>query len=215
MAADHSDRRSGSHPELDMEGRVELVATAFRLKEEERKGWVLRGVSDPESVADHSWGTALLCLLFAADAGVDRDRAVAIAVVHDLAEAITGDVVSRADPADRQVSESHKSTQEAEAMERLLPTDMPEFARAHRLWLDYEERVDATARFVRDMNLLDMCMQATHYESEQRYDASVVVPSRGGFERLDEFFVSAEQRLDSDIARGLLGIVKRRYLATR
>lgn len=199
----------------DLESRLELIAKVFRLKEEERSGWTLRGVTNPESVADHSWGTALLCLLFAEDAGVDPARALGIAVVHDLAEAITGDMTARADPADRHVSEASKATLEAAAIEELLPSNMPTFAKAHALWLDYERRADEAARFVRDMNLIDMCLQAAHYEAEQRYDPNVVVPSQGDFEHLDEFFVSAETRLASDLARQLFAAVKAKYLVSR
>lgn len=199
----------------DLDVRLELAITAYSLKEEARAGWVLRGVSEPESVAAHSWGTALLCLLFAKEAGVDAERAAAIAVVHDLAESITGDVVARADPADRDISERKKATLEASAMASLLPTGAEHVADVRRLWQDYEDRSDAAARFARDMNLLDMCLQAAHYERERRYDPQFVVPSRGNFEHLDEFFVSAERRLESDVARRLFAIVKARYLAVR
>lgn len=62
-----------------------------------RTGWVLAGVSAPESVAAHSLGTSLLAL--ALGPGVlprlDVDRAVALAVVHDTPEAWLGDVPRR------------------------------------------------------------------------------------------------------------------------
>lgn len=51
----------------------------------------MRGVETPESVADHSWGTALLVLM-CAPAGLDVSRALAMATVHDLAEARVGDI---------------------------------------------------------------------------------------------------------------------------
>ena len=67
--------------------RLAYLLRAYRLKEQVRTGWTLRGVTPAESVADHAWGTALLCLLFADEAGVDRAEATEIALVHDLAEA--------------------------------------------------------------------------------------------------------------------------------
>lgn len=78
--------------ELDtLLARLEMIAG---LKDVARSGWVLRGIERPESVADHSWGTAYLCLLLA-PAGIDRERSVAMALVHDLAEVETGDIPRR------------------------------------------------------------------------------------------------------------------------
>src|SRR5690606_5214441 len=119
VSPNHEDRPLSPAPPSDPgqgDMRLTLAEAAFRLKDEARGGWLLRGVRDPESVAAHSWGTALLCLLYADDAGVDRDRAMVMALVHDLAEARTGDVVARADAADREVSEAVKATLEAAAI---------------------------------------------------------------------------------------------------
>ncbi|HUZ18272.1 MAG TPA: HD domain-containing protein, partial [Spirochaetia bacterium] len=49
---------------------IDALLRIYGLKDEPRAGWVLRGIRDPESVADHSWGSALLCHLYAAEAGV-------------------------------------------------------------------------------------------------------------------------------------------------
>lgn len=192
--------------------RLALAQAAFRLKDEPRGGWLLRGVRDPESVADHSWGTAFLCLLYAADAGVDSSEAVTLALVHDLAEAVTGDVVARADTADREVSEDTKAELEARAIEQLLQQDFKDL-RSH--WQSYEDRSDAVALFVRDMNLIDMCMQAVIYQEQHRYDAEVVTPSKGGFTHLDEFFASAVGRLSTPLGRRLFEALEVRYRASR
>ena len=118
-----------------MEARLQLAYAASTLKDLERAGWVLRGVKLPESVADHTFGTALLCLLYADEAGVDLERSVTIALVHDLAEALTGDVVARADPEDREISEAEKAAAERLAMQRLPGS---EAVIVH--WLEYDDR---------------------------------------------------------------------------
>ncbi|HKI58437.1 MAG TPA: HD domain-containing protein [Trueperaceae bacterium] len=192
-----------------------LLATAlraYRLKDEPRQGWVLRAVSAPESVAAHAWGTALLCLLFAEEAGVDRERALTIATVHDLAEAEIGDIPARAHPADRSVHAAEKARLEADGLERLLAGRAPE---VDALWREYEAGVSAEARFVRDMNLLDMALQALLYEEQARYDPSETLPSQDGYRHLDEFLVSAEARVQGPLARRLLGWVALRYRRAR
>lgn len=194
------------------EERLALAYAAYRLKDEPRVGWVMHGVAGPESVAAHSWGTAYLCLLFAADAGVDLGRALAIALVHDLAEATTGDFAARAAATDRPVSEAEKARLERDAIADLLP---PRQAALHELWRAYEDRADPAARFVRDMNLIDMCLQALLYEREARYDADVQVPSEGGHRHLDEFFLSAEWRLEGEAAKRLFDSVRLEYEKAR
>lgn len=194
-------------------GRLLTVALdAYRLKDEPRQGWVLRGVHAPESVAAHAWGTALLCLMFADEAGVDRDRALAIATVHDLAEAETGDIPARVHPADRTVAPTDKASLEAAAIERLLAGELPA---ALALWREYEAGGTTEARFVRDMNLVDMALQALAYEEQARYDPAAPIPSRGGYQHLDEFLAGAEARVRGPLARRLLTWVQARYRRAR
>lgn len=191
---------------------LRTVLSAYRLKDEARSGWVLRGVERPESVAAHSWGTALLCLIFAQEAGVERGRALAIATAHDVAEAEIGDIPARAHPDDRTVDAAEKARLESAGIERLLGGELGEL---HALWRDYEVGASPEARFVRDMNLLDMALQALVYEEQARYDASRPLPSQGGHRHLDEFFVSAEARMQGTLGRELLARVAARYRRVR
>lgn len=62
-----------------------------------RTGWLLRGVRPCESLADHSYGVAMVTMLLvdalrAEGVTVDGERALRMALVHDVAEARTGDV---------------------------------------------------------------------------------------------------------------------------
>ena len=200
----------------------------YALKDLKRAGWLIRGVSDPESVSDHSWGTALLCLLYAVRAGVESDRAVAMALVHDIAEALTGDVAARVDPRDRTVSLQQKQADERAAIERLFPAGQNRTAAEpataagseasvapdsiRELWQEYEAAVTPEARFVRDMNLIDMCLQALRYQRCRRYDSLAGYPGSGGFERLDEFFATAEPRLSTQTGRELYRPIYAEYL---
>lgn len=192
--------------ELD---ELEALACAFALKDERRTGWQLRGIEDPETVADHSWGVALLCLVYSERAGIDPDRALRLAVIHDIAEAETGDVATRVDPEKQTVSTAEKEVREREAMADIAaPFDfLP-------LWEEYEARETAEARFVKDMDLIDMCLQALVYEREGRYEKG----ENEAFERfedLDEFFATAEPRLRTEVGKELFSEIRERYEAAR
>ena len=63
-----------------------------KLKTLKRTGWVNNGVALPESVADHMYRMAM-CSFLITDPVLDRARLMKLAVVHDLAEALVGDIV--------------------------------------------------------------------------------------------------------------------------
>ncbi|MDB9252852.1 HD domain-containing protein [Halorubrum ezzemoulense] len=211
---------------------LDALLDAYALKDERRTGWQLRGVDDPESVAAHSWGVAYLVLTlgdrFREDLpGVDRDRALRLAVVHDVAEAETGDVATRAadvatraadvtaddDATGDAVDREAKVAAEREAM-RDLAGPLPE--RVRDAWEAYEARNSPEAVLVKECDLLDTCLQALRYERGDRYD-----PERGDpdafreYDDLDEFFATSEPRLRTDAGVELFASIRERYRAAR
>ena len=206
----------------------------IELKDVPRTGWVLRGIDSPESVADHSWSTALLCLLYAplSEEPLNCDRAVAIALIHDLAEVEVGDIPRRITPGDDAPTPEEKADRERRAMERLtsagarpgrrppgerrgacrraLPMPpagegaaarIPSLPFIREAWREYETGDTAEARFVRDMNLVDMCLQALLYERDRRYDPYRERAAFPDYEHLDEFFATAEPRFATEIGK--------------
>jgi putative hydrolase of HD superfamily len=190
---------------------LDFFIRALQLKNETRTGWVLRGVHDPESVADHSWGSAYLCLLYAAEAGVDRARAVEMALVHDLAEAVTGDVATRVVEMNDKKANADKRSREAAAMDELTAVEAGTLRLVRELWEEYEAGATPAARFVRDMNMIDMCAQALTYETSRRYDTSAENSRFPDFAGMDEFFATTHPRLTTAVGRRLFDELRKRY----
>ena len=202
----------------DGSAALDAVLAAYELKDERRTGWQLRGVEEPESVAAHSWGVAYL-LLSLGDRfreelpAVDLDRALRLAVVHDVAEAETGDVATRADSTAEAADHEAKTAAEREAMAELAGP-LPE--RVRDAWEAYEARESPEAVLVKECDLLDTCLQALLYERGDRYD-----PARGDpdafreYDDLDEFFATTEPRLRTDAGRALFEAIRERYRAAR
>ncbi|RRJ31533.1 HD domain-containing protein [Halocatena pleomorpha] len=189
--------------------QIDTLLETYELKDELRTGWELREIENPESVAAHTWGTAVLCLLFADDAGVDPGRAVSMALVHDLAEARTGDVATRAENVSQDIEQEQKEQHEREVMIDFVDSfDAPRFM---ALWESYEARETPLARFVKDMDLIDNCLQALKYERQQRYDENKDNENFAEYDRLDEFFATAEPRLRTEIGTDLFGMIHTRY----
>jgi len=158
-----------------------VLVEALALKALPRAGWIRAGVAQPESVAAHAWGVSWLVLVLCPD-GVDRGRALAIAVAHDIAEVRCGDIT----PHDG-VSAEEKQAKEEAAMEGLA-SGLPQGSDVVDLWREYEAGESAEARFVKACDKLDMALQAQRYSAEQGLD-------------LTEFIDSALSKLgDSDLA---------------
>lgn len=76
---------------MDARALIDFLRVAARLKDATRHCWTAGGRQ--ESVAEHSWRTALMAMLMADEfPGVDIDRVVRMCLVHDLGEAVTGDI---------------------------------------------------------------------------------------------------------------------------
>jgi putative hydrolases of HD superfamily len=129
-----------------------FLEEALRLKEIARAGWVRAGIPEAESVADHSWGMALLALVLCPD-DLDRERVLALAIVHDLAEVRVGDITPDEMPREE------KRDRERRAAAGLLR----EHPRLWALWEDYEQSRSPEARFVHQLDKLDMGIQALRY----------------------------------------------------
>lgn len=157
----------GGAPRAALKARL---LEALALKELPRAGWLRAGVADPESVAAHCWGVAWLVLALA-PASIDRGRALAMAVLHDLAEVRTGDIT----PHDG-VAAADKHTREQQALGELL-RPIGRTAELTGLWEDYEAQVSQEARFVRACDKLDMALQAERYQAQQGVDTSEFVDS--------------------------------------
>lgn len=134
---------------------VDALLEAAALKDVARAGWIRHGVPAPESVAAHSWGVAWLTTALLPP-GLDLGRALTYAVLHDLAEVRTGDIT----PHDGVSAEAKAAAEQAamQALTRALP------AHLYASWLAYEAQADDEARFVRQLDRLDMAIQAVAYQ---------------------------------------------------
>ena len=137
---------------------ADFVLRALALKDAPRRGWLRAGIARPESVADHAWGVALLAAV-ATPEGLDRARVVELALLHDVAEAVVGDLVPG-----EYASKEEKLALERRALEDMLEGCPPPL-RA-RLLAGFDELAhDATpeARYVHELDKMEMAFQARRY----------------------------------------------------
>ncbi|MCR8547061.1 HD domain-containing protein [Salipiger sp. P9] len=130
-----------------------FMAKAERLKATFRSGQTSAG--RPESVAEHSWSLCLLALLTEPESGVDIAQLLRLCIVHDLGEAISGDV-----PAIHQSPEDDKTARERAdlaTLTEILPDDLRSRLRA--LWEEYEAGESPEARMAKGLDKLETMMQ--------------------------------------------------------
>ncbi|KAG9143612.1 hypothetical protein Leryth_019204 [Lithospermum erythrorhizon] len=153
---------------------IDFLTLCQSLKITKRKGWINHGIKGPESIADHMYRMALMALIAVDIPGLNRERCVKIAIVHDIAEAIVGDIT----PSDG-VPKVEKSRMEQAALNEMCKV-LGGGMRAEEikeLWAEYENNSSLEANLVKDFDKVEMILQALEYETEHG-------------KVLDEFFLS-------------------------
>ncbi|HKI85637.1 MAG TPA: HD domain-containing protein [Thermoanaerobaculia bacterium] len=127
-----------------------------------RMGFLLRGVDDPESVSEHSFHVTLLVWALAEEIPkVDQSRAMAMALLHDLAEVRLGDLPKTTA---RFLPSETKRAAEAAVFEDLTA---PLGERASNLLKEYQEAQSAEAKLVKACDKLALMIKATAYDDWQ------------------------------------------------
>jgi putative hydrolase of HD superfamily len=141
------------------DGLAGIYDAILRLKVLKRTGWLERGVVDAESVAAHSYAVALLSMILADIRGLDAEEAMRIALIHDLPEAFIGDLT----PGEKEGMRGLREREIGAIMEmaKALPSRASE--KLIEAWRKYSEGSSEVARLVRDVDKLEMGLQALSY----------------------------------------------------
>ncbi|XP_073131521.1 5'-deoxynucleotidase hdd1-like [Henckelia pumila] len=199
---DHTASGSGSGSERDTHlhevaspsSAIDFLTLCHRLKSTKRKGWINHGIRGPESIADHMYRMALMALIVDDLPGVNRERCIKIAIVHDIAEAIVGDIT----PSDG-VPKEEKSRLEQAALDEMCVV-LGGGMRAEEikeLWLEYENNSSLEANLVKDFDKVEMILQALEYETEHG-------------KVLDEFFLSTAGKFQTEIGKKWAAVITSR-----
>ena len=130
---------------------IEFLTKAYQLKTLARSGWLRAGITQPESVADHSWALSLLAL-YLCPAELNKTRVLELCIVHDLPEVIVGDIT----PHDH-ITKEEKHHLEWQAAHTLLPAELLD------IWTEYQEGISPESKFVHSLDKLEMGIQAKIY----------------------------------------------------
>ncbi len=141
----------------EFEGTARLIFETGLLKLSKRTGWWICGVKDPESIAEHSFRTAIIASLLAVMEGADPARASYLALWHDTQESRVGDIphIGR-----RYLRAASNETVTADQT-RDLPALVADQIRS--LVHDYENGDSAEVQCAHDADKLECLFQAVEY----------------------------------------------------
>jgi len=144
----------------ELTGILDFLRAAERLKSTTRTGYTSAGTQ--ESVAEHTWRLCLMAVVLApAFPDVDLAKLVKICIIHDLGEAIHGDV-SAPEQARRAASGLATGKSELERRDLLeLLAPLPAALRDEiaSLWDEYEAAESPEAKLAKGLDKLETIMQ--------------------------------------------------------
>ena len=176
---------------LSLLNLVNFFETVGKLKATARSGWVEAGIQKPESVADHTFRTSIICMIYSDLEGLDELRVLRMALIHDLPEAITGDLT----PLKKTRGSKKKENEAMNQILSLLPEEQREEYLA--IWNEYQRGETREAKAVRQIDKLEMALQAKEYENTR-------LPRQD----LKRFMSSAEKVIEWSQLKNLLSFIQ-------
>lgn len=161
---------------------IALITQAGSLKSVKRTGWILKGVKNAESVADHTWRMGLLISLLTPK-NLNKEKLLEMNTIHDLGEIGVGDIKWETG---RKVIGSQKIKHQDEVtVMRKIFGNYPAGKKYIKLLKEFNEQKSPEAKFLKQIDKLEMALQALEYE-------------RAGYKNLNEFWENAEKYLEGE-----------------
>jgi putative hydrolase of HD superfamily len=146
----------------DLAGVLDFLRASERLKATHRSAYTSEG--QQESVAEHTWRLCLMALVLAPEfPDVDFARLVKICLVHDLGEAVGGDV-SAPEQARRRaagLATGKGGEERRDLMTLLQPLPAGLKTEISALWDEYEAAASPEARLAKALDKLETILQHT------------------------------------------------------
>jgi putative hydrolase of HD superfamily len=180
----------------ELDGVLAFLRAAERLKTVTRSGWTSTGKA--ESVAEHTWRLCLMAMvLYGRAEDIDLARLLKMCVIHDLGEAIGGDV-----PAPAQVAGSPKAGQErADLLSLVEPLPAAGQREILELWDEYEAASSPEAKLAKGLDKLETILQHTQGRNPDDFDYAFNLDYGQRYTAADPVLAALRSRLDEVTAQ--------------
>ncbi len=153
-------------PTSELPQILDFLRAAEALKTTRRSGWTTAG--DRESVAEHTWRLCLMALVVHRRfPEVDFARLIKICIVHDLGEAIGGDIPA---PDQAGLSAGKSADERRDLLQLVAVLPASERAEIVALWDEYESASTPAARLAKGLDKLETILQHTQGANPPDFD---------------------------------------------
>jgi len=149
-----------------------------------RRGWVINDIKNPESIAEHTFRVALMAWILGKKKGLNIEKIIKMALIHDLCEVYAGDttpydsVLPRTKKKRQELMKTwprfpnhlkhklakEKYKRESECLCKLTAKLPPELKKEiNNLWLDYEKKLTPEGKFFSQTDRLESFLQSLEY----------------------------------------------------
>lgn len=203
-----------------MKNILDFLIKVGKLKEKKRRGWVLRNVKNPETIADHTFRMAMMSWLLGEQRKLNINKIIKMSLIHDLCEVYSEDIT----PYDKLLSKDKKQWKEMfnkwprlpkkekekiflekykkenEALEKLILKLPPPLKKEIRnLWIDYEEGLTREGRFVRQVDRVENLLQALQYWKKGKQFA------------IESWWIQIEELVDDPILLEFIKVLDKKF----
>ncbi len=167
-----------------MKNILNFLIDVGRLKKVKRKGWVIRGIEDPETIAAHTFRMTIMAWILSCKGKLNTNKILKMSLIHDLCEVCAGDTTpyDKILPRDKKqwkeifnnwprLSKKKKERfflekykKEDKALKKLIKKLPPDLRKEIKgLWNAYERGLTKEGRFVRQVDRIENLLQALEY----------------------------------------------------
>jgi putative hydrolases of HD superfamily len=184
----------------EIEQTLAFLRAAEALKNQTRTAWMSTGKR--ESVAEHTWRLCLMAVALQGQLGdIDVARLLKICIVHDLGEAIGGDISARVQAQQRldDPDAPHKSAQEREQLLQVV-APLPQSARDEivALWDEYEAATTREARVAKGLDKLETILQHNQGANPTDFDYGFNLDYGREYTSADPLLAAIRKLLDAE-----------------
>ena len=152
--------------EMKAEAILSFIEEIGILKSLPRTGWLIHGIKNGESIADHCYRMTLLSMLLAdtlvaKGMKLDTEKVMRLSLLHEIAEARIGDIPFTVLT---YIPEEVKETGERKAVTSMLEKFGSIGKWYQELWEEFEQNETIEAKLVRAADKLELMIQVLEYE---------------------------------------------------
>lgn len=179
----------------ELTGILDFLRHAEQMKNETRSSWTSEGRR--ESVAEHTWRLCLMSLVFEEHfPEVDYARLVKMCIIHDLGEAIGGDIPAIEQPADGKAEQERR-----DLLQLLRPLPQRLQDEITELWDEYEAARSPEARLAKALDKLETILQHNQGANPDDFDYHFNLEYGKEYTTGDPLIASIRHILDRETAR--------------